>query len=172
MRFLAMTPRSCKFLKAQLILADVYNYLHAYTTYTVLFFLDVFCHHPTLVHYCIHIYTLYYNTGHEIKNLMLMHKHVIPNISADWEVVAAFLDYNIPTINLIKRAHRRLPRECCTELLQDWITTDNGVKPKTYEKFIEVLSQIGSLVMVTRQIKQCLCQEGVLGGDFCITVSG
>ena len=119
-----------------------------------------------------HSLVIYCNTGHEIKNLVLMHKYVIPNISADWEEVAAFLEFNNPTIRSIKKANRGLPRECCTELLQDWITTHNGVKPKTWEKFIEVLSQIGSLAMVTRQIKQCLSQEGVLGGDFCITVCG
>ena len=108
---------------------------------------------------------MYYNAGHEIKNMALMHKHVIPNISADWEEVAAFLEYNIPTTRLIKKANRGLPRDCCTELLKDWISTDNGVKPKTWEKFVEVLSQMRSLAMVTRQIKQSLCQEGVLQGD-------
>ena len=93
-----------------------------------------------------------------------MHKHVVPRISADWETVAAYLEYSIAAKNLIKKANRGLPKECCTELLEDWITSDNGVKPKTWEKFIKVLSEISSLAMVTRQIKQCLCQEGVLGG--------
>ena len=67
--------------------------------------------------------------------------------------------------NLISRTNRGLPRDCCTELLEDWITTDNGVKPKTWEKLIEVLSEISSLAMVTKEIKQCLHQEGVLEGD-------
>ena len=93
-----------------------------------------------------------------------MHEHVIPRISADWETVAAYLEYSIATKNLIKKTNRGLPRECCTGLLEDWITSDNGVKPKTWEKFVDVLSQISSLAMVTKQIKQCLCQEGVLGG--------
>ena len=96
-----------------------------------------------------------------------MDKHVIPRISAEWETVAAYLEYTIPTKNTIKKANRGLPRECCKALLEDWITTDNGVKPKTWEKFIEVLSEIGSLAMVTKQIKQCLYQEGVLGGNIC-----
>ena len=115
---------------------------------------------------------MYYNAGHEIKNMALMYKHVIPNISADWEEVAAFLEYNIPTTKSIKKANRGLPRDCRTELLKDWISTDNGVKPKTWEKFVEVFSQMRSLAMVTRQIKQSLCQEGVLQGDFCIAMRG
>ena len=97
-----------------------------------------------------------------------MHKHVIPRISAEWETVAAFLEYNIPTKKSICKTNRGLPRDCCIELLEDWITTDNGAKPKTWEKFIEVLSEISSLAVVTKQIKQCLCQEGVLGGEFYI----
>ena len=66
--------------------------------------------------------------------------------------------------NLINKTNRGLPRDCCTALLEDWITTDNGVKPKTWEKLIEVLSEISSLAMVAKEIKQCLYQEGVLGG--------
>ena len=94
-----------------------------------------------------------------------MEKHVIPRISADWDTVAAYLEYTIPVKNTIKKANRGQPRKCCTALLEDWITTDNGVKPKTWEKLIEVLSVISSLAMVTKQIKQCLYQEGVLGGE-------
>ena len=93
-----------------------------------------------------------------------MQKYVIPRISAEWQTVAAYLEYSIATTKLIKKTNRGLPRDCCTELLEDWITTDNGVKPKTWEKFVEVLSEISSLAMVTKQIKQCLYQEGVLGG--------
>ena len=95
-----------------------------------------------------------------------MDKHVIPRISAEWETVAAFLEYTISMKKIIRKENRGLPRECCTALLKDWITTDNGVKPKTWEKFIEVLSGIGSLAMVTKQIKECLYQEAVLEGNF------
>ena len=95
-----------------------------------------------------------------------MHKHVIPRISAEWETVAAYLEYNIATKRSISKANRGIPKDCCIELLEDWITTDNGVKPKTWEKFIEVLSDISSLAMVTKQIKQCLCEEGILRGEF------
>ena len=95
----------------------------------------------------------------------LVSKHVIPRICAKWEQVCEHLQYSTAIKNMIGRTNGGLPSECCTALLKDWITTDNGVKPKTYEKFIEVLSQISSLAMVTKQIKQCLYQEGILGGD-------
>ena len=95
-----------------------------------------------------------------------MNKHVIPRISAEWERVCKHLEYSIAIKNMISRTNGGLPRECCTALLEDWATTDNGVKPKTWEKLIEVLSEISSLAMVTKEIKQCLCHEGVLRGTY------
>ena len=100
--------------------------------------------------------------------MKLLHEHVIPRICAEWETVAAYLGYSIPMKKMISRTNRGLPRECCTVLLEDWVTTDNGVKPKTWEKLIEVLSEISSLAMVTKQIKKCLQQEGVLEGTLMI----
>ena len=111
-----------------------------------------------------------YVTDHPVIDGKLIHKHVIPRISAEWETVAAYLEYSIPMKKSISKANRGLPRECCTELLEDWISSDNGVKPKTWEKFMDVLSEISSLAMVTKQIKQCLCQEGVLGGNICMYI--
>ena len=99
-------------------------------------------------------------------DVKLMHKHIIPRISADWETVAAYLEYSIADKRLINKTHRGLPRECCTELLEDWVSSDKGVKPKTWKKLIEVLKEISSLVAVTKQIEQCLEQEGVLQGNF------
>ena len=53
------------------------------------------------------------------------------------------------------------PRERCTALLEDWVSTDNGVKPKTWKKLIEVLNEIEELEPVIEGIKQCLMSEGV-----------
>ena len=104
------------------------------------------------------------HTGGPVIDMELVSKLVIPRISAEWEQVCKHLEYSIAIKKMISRTNRGLPGECCTALLEDWITTDNGVKPKTWEKLIEVLSEIGSLAMVTEQIKQCLYQEGILGG--------
>ena len=57
----------------------------------------------------------------------------------------------------------RTPRECCTALLEDWVTTDNGVKPKTWKNFIEVLSDIEELESVIEDIKQCLISVALDG---------
>ena len=110
-------------------------------------------------------------TGQPAIDVKLLHKHVIPRISAEWQTVAAYLEYSIAVKNIISRTNKGLPKDCCIELLEDWITTDNGVKPKTWEKLIEVLSEISSLAMVTKEIKQCLYQEGVIGGDIFISIN-
>ena len=123
--------------------------------------MTIHCNGLIQVVFSIHCYIV----GDPITNTKLLHQHVIPRISAEWETVAVCLEYSIAMKNLIKRTNRGLPRECCTALLEDWITSHNGVKPKTWQKLIEVLSEISSMAMVTRQIKQCLCQEGVLGGN-------
>ena len=107
-----------------------------------------------------------YIIGHPIKDTVLLYKHVIPRISANWQTVAAFLEYSITDKNLIKETHRGDPTKCCIELLEDWITSNKGVTPKTWERFVEVLGEIHSLAMVTKEIKQCLYQEGVLEGNY------
>ena len=96
--------------------------------------------------------------------MKLVHKHVIPRISAEWETVSAYLEYSVQMKNTIRSAHRGFPKECCAALIEDWISTSNGVKPKTWQKFIAVLSEISELALSTKQIKECLHQEGVLGG--------
>ena len=103
--------------------------------------------------------------GGPIVDMVLVNKYVIPRISTEWEQVCEHLQYSTAIKNMISRTNKGLPSDCCIALLEDWISTDNGVKPKTWEKLIEVLSQISSLAMVTKQIKQCLSHEGILGGD-------
>ena len=53
------------------------------------------------------------------------------------------------------------PRECCKALLEDWVTTDNGAKPKTWNSLIDILSEIEELQPVIDEIKQNLIGEGV-----------
>ena len=61
-----------------------------------------------------------------------------------------------------------LPRECCRALLEDWVTTDNGVKPKTWRNLIEVLSEMEELEPVIEEIKQGLMSEGVTFNGMCV----
>ena len=112
------------------------------------------------------LYNKNFYTIYSDIDMKLVHKHVIPRISAEWETVSAYLEYSVQIKNSIRAAHRGFPKECCAALIEDWIGSDNGVKPKTWKTLIEVLSEISELTLSTKQIKECLYQAGVLGGTY------
>ena len=102
--------------------------------------------------------------GHTLVDMELVSKYIVPHVSEQWETLCEHLQYSTAVKNIISRTSEGSHDKCCTALLRDWVTSDNGMKPKTWEKLIEVLSEISSLAMVTKEIKQCLYQEGVIGG--------
>ena len=91
-----------------------------------------------------------------------LHKTVFPKIASEWKVVADYLDYDIPTINLIAETGKEDPMKCCIELFTDWITTDNGLAPKTWSTLIETLKRIDQLSRIAGQIEESLKCEHYL----------
>lgn len=82
---------------------------------------------------------------------------VIQEIAAYWEDVAySSLHYNIPKVDEFKEGHRENPKICCRELFRDWLTTDNRIQPKTWEKSIaqlkEVLELAGNVEKIAKKI--------------------
>ena len=95
-------------------------------------------------------------------NMKWMHKIIIPNVSHCWETVADFLEYPIPKKKEIIERQRGDPTKCCVELLEDWLSTDNGVKPKTWSKLLSLLKEIRELKNVSLSIEQQLLKEGLI----------
>ena len=91
-----------------------------------------------------------------------MHKIVIPNISFCWKKVADFLEYPIPKKREIEERQHGDPTKCCVELLEDWLSTDNGVKPKTWSKFLSLLKEIRELSGTSLSIQEQLLKEGLI----------
>ena len=85
-----------------------------------------------------------------------LHKTVFPKIAAEWRTVADFLEYDIAAINLIAEIGKEDPMKCCIELFSDWITTDNGLAPKTWSTLLETLKEIDQLSGVAEQIEESL----------------
>ena len=85
-----------------------------------------------------------------------LHKTVFPKIAAEWRTVADFLEYDIVVINLIAETGREDPMKCCTELFLDWLTTDNGLTPKTWSTLIETVKEISQLWGVGEHIAESL----------------
>ena len=83
-------------------------------------------------------------------------------MSAYWDTIAAYLEFPIPKTKEIDRHCRGDPRECCKKLLEDWFGSDIGVKPKTWQRLVEVLSEISDIAASTVQIKKLLREKGVI----------
>ena len=89
-----------------------------------------------------------------------MRKIIIPNISYCWKTVADYLEYPVAKKREIEERQRGDPYKCCTELMEDWLTSDRGVSPKTWRTLVSVLKDIQELS--TSSIEQSLLKEGLL----------
>ena len=94
--------------------------------------------------------------------MKLLHQRVVPRIAAKWHVVAIYLGYEVEYKQLIKEKCFHDPEKCCIELLEDWISHDRGVTPKSWSKLIEVLREIKYLKATTEKIVEDLAKDGVI----------
>ena len=101
---------------------------------------------------------------HPITNMRILHKIIIPKISAHWDVVLANLEYDLAFKQELDRMYRGNPRECCTALLEDWISSNRGISPKTFTKLLEVLCAINDIAPFMRDIIDGLKKEGIAIG--------
>ena len=85
-----------------------------------------------------------------------LHQLVIPKVAAKWIVVAEFLEFKQPTIEMIEEKGRSDPEKCCAEVFRQWLNSDCGVKPKTWSTLIKTLKQIKDLTAVTEEIEENL----------------
>ena len=102
---------------------------------------------------------------HPITDMRLLYKIVIPKISAHWDVVLANLEYDLAFKQELDRRYRGNPRECCTALLEDWISSNRGISPKTFTKLLEVLCTINDIAPFMRDIIDGLKKERIAIGN-------
>ena len=92
-----------------------------------------------------------------------MHKVVIPEVSYCWRTIADYLDYPLAKKREIEDRQRGDPYNCCAELMEDWLTSDRGVSPKSWHTLVSVLKEVKGLSTVSvNSIEQCLLKEGLL----------
>ena len=87
---------------------------------------------------------------------------VIPKISYCWKTVADYLDYPVEKKKEIEKRQHVDPSECCAELMEDWLTSDRGVKPKTWYMLVSVLKEVGELSAAAKSIEDSLVMEGLM----------
>ena len=97
--------------------------------------------------------------------MRLLHEIVVPRIAADWSIVADYLEYDVEYKRTIKENCQNDPMKCCVELLEDWLSSDRGVSPKTWSRLIEALKGIRSLKVKTEMIIHDLTQAGIIITD-------
>ena len=84
---------------------------------------------------------------------MLNLRPFIPKIMHHWKDVAfQSLCYDVSVVEAIEKDCDRDPHKCCHSLFQNWLTTENGVAPKTWEKLITQLREIKELTDVVDEI--------------------
>ena len=81
---------------------------------------------------------------------------VLPRIAADWKIVAFNLGFQNSAIRIIQQRERDDPECCCREMLADWVTTDHGVRPKTWSTLLCALKKIEKLTNACKEIEQKL----------------
>ena len=94
--------------------------------------------------------------------MRLLHEVVVPRIAADWSIVADYLNYEVEYKQLIKERCQNDSVKCCVELLEDWLSSDRGVSPKSWQTLIEALRGIKSLTAETEKIIQDLGKVGIV----------
>ena len=93
--------------------------------------------------------------------MRLLHDIVVPRIAADWSIVADYLEYEVEYKRVIKEKCCDDPVKCCVELLEDWLSSNRGVSPKSWSRLIETLRGIRSLTATTENIVQDLAKVGI-----------
>jgi len=88
--------------------------------------------------------------------MRLLKEFVIPKIAARWKDVADFLDYDLNTIDIIEDQCRGDCEKCSDKLFRNWLSTDHGVGPKTWNTLLMRLRRVPALATATSEIKQAL----------------
>jgi len=88
--------------------------------------------------------------------MKLINDIIVPKVSAYWHVLLYNLEYDIAFKKELEKKHKGDPRQCCTALFEDWITSSRGISPKNYDKLLKVLDCVPELVGATTEIRKLL----------------
>jgi len=94
--------------------------------------------------------------------MVLLCEIVVPRIAANWNMMADCLEFGDEDKRLIGEKCQYDPVKCCEQLLENWLSGDKGVSPKSWSKLIEVLKEIRCLRGAAEKILKELEEAGVL----------
>ena len=73
--------------------------------------------------------------------------------------MAYFLEFEVPRVEIIREQCPNDPEESCTKVFLHWLTSDEGISPKTWGVLLKALKDIKKLRAVTEQIEKELTQR-------------
>ena len=88
--------------------------------------------------------------------MKLIRKLVIPKISAQWESLAASLQLEAQVAE-IKVKNGGDQKKCCIDMIENWITSDRGVDPKTWPVLLQAIARTSP--ELANNIKEALIKQ-------------
>ena len=88
--------------------------------------------------------------------MKLLHQYVFDHIAYKWKEIADILEFTIEQKELIKETEKEDPRKCCVHLFEKWLSTSNGIGPKTWGTLLEELDNSGRYEAAIDEIKRNL----------------
>ena len=82
-----------------------------------------------------------------------MVKIVIPEVKASWIELAYSMDYSVNAVRGFEKDGRNLDEQC-RKLFEDWLTTEHGCTPKTWQTLLDHLKQINDLTAAVNNIEK------------------
>ena len=86
-----------------------------------------------------------------------MIKIVIPKVKPYWVELAYSMGYGIYQVEGFEGGYRSLTMQC-RELFEDWLSTDNGCTPKTWQTLFHRIEQVDDLSVAAEEIKRQLIE--------------
>ena len=84
-----------------------------------------------------------------------LYQFIVPEIIVHCKEVAFIsLHYDHSTVKRIEASHKGEPKKCCQLLLGDWLSTNNGVGPKTWETLLKQLKEFEKLAASVEEIDE------------------
>ena len=84
-------------------------------------------------------------------------EYVRPKIKAEWKQLAYCMRYTVEEVEAINKEAKDM-NDCCEKLFTNWISSNHGPKPKTYQTLLKHIKKIDNLAAAFQGIKEQLIQ--------------
>ena len=91
-------------------------------------------------------------------NMRKLEKIVVPEVKASWKYLAYSMGYEPRDVKPIECDSKDV-EDRCTRLFEDWLTTDHGDTPRTWEKLLERIEEVDCLHAAAGHIKEKLIKQ-------------